>query len=55
VAYPEENEMLQLLAQTPPLVVEALMGSLAMVWLGRMVADHVPWKTQGQERLRVTQ
>ena len=35
--------MFHLLAQTPHITVEALMGSLALIWLGRMLADLSPW------------
>jgi hypothetical protein len=38
----KEEAMFHLLAQTPNLAVEALMGSMAMIWLGRMVADFFP-------------
>jgi hypothetical protein len=37
----KENEMFHLLAQTPHPTVEALMASLALIWLGRMLADFL--------------
>jgi hypothetical protein len=45
----EENEMMQILAQTKHVFVETLMASLALIWLGRMVADPFLSTTEGRK------